>query len=81
MQYKKKTNITANRYGKKEGYRTKAKRQITEIHIARAEHDLSCTNCIYANFCAAQPTLREYLAGVHEKDMSALVHNQYWKLF
>lgn len=80
-----KTSITKNRYTdgakpKKQGYRTKAKAQITEIHRARTENGLGCGNCIYANFCAAQPTLREYLYGIAKKDMSELHNNKYWRL-
>ncbi len=45
------------------------------IHIARARFRLGCENCVYANFCAAQPTLRAYVDGVYHKDMSELKNN------
>lgn len=60
----------------KQGYRTKIpKRPVSEIHIARARFRLGCKNCVYANFCAAQPTLRAYVDGVYHKDMSELKNN------
>lgn len=64
----------------KNGYRTKVpKRAISDIHIARARWKLSCKNCVYANFCAAQPTLRAYVQGVAQKDISDLENNVNWR--
>lgn len=64
----------------KNGYRTKVpKRAISDIHIARARWKLSCKNCVYANFCAAQPTLRAYVLGVAQKDISDLENNVNWR--
>jgi hypothetical protein len=40
---------------------------------------LSCKNCVYANFCAAQPTLRAYIQGVAQKDISDLKNNINWR--
>lgn len=55
------------------------KRGISQIHIARAVNGLGCKNCVYANFCAAQPTLRAYVQGVHAKDDSELRQNVNWR--
>lgn len=55
------------------------KRAISDIHIARARWKLSCKNCVYANFCAAQPTLRAYVQGVAQKDISDLKNNVNWR--
>lgn len=90
MHTQRKTSITANRYhdgskapkrDKKNGYRTKTRSQITEVHRARSENGLGCKNCIYANFCATQPNLREYLYGIAKQDMKELTANKYWRLF
>lgn len=73
--------MNANRKGgTKRGYSQKAsKRQISQVHIARAVNGLGCKNCIYANFCAAQPTLRAYIQGVYPKDDSELKNNENWR--
>lgn len=54
----------------------KSRRAISDVHIARATYKLTCKNCMYANFCAAQPTLRAYVEGVMHKDMSGLLYNE-----
>ena len=65
---------------KKTDYTNKVpKRGISQIHIARGASGLGCKNCIYANFCAAQPTLRAYVQGVYPKDDSELKNNENWR--
>lgn len=73
--------MNANRNGgRKQGYAQKApKRQISQVHITRAVNGLGCKNCIYANFCAAQPTLRAYVNGVMKKDCSELLYNENYR--
>ena len=56
------------------------KKRISEVHELRARSGLGCKNCIYANFCAAQPTLRAYVNGIVKKDTSELLYNENWRI-